>query len=208
MRPGKTVFMALAALCLCLTGCGRSAPVSPAGEPEGPGITQGEAAQQDEAMRWADGYCSSVSGLVDTLATMPVVDPSSQQRAFQTSGELLGAMVSGLDRTLSGLGGLPPSPVAGADKVRADALGSFTAIRDRTAAAKQRLEAAQGDPAAGRAALNEAQAPLADVSRLNLLAGFETSPELTAASSRAPACLQLSTQGPSASLTPPPTSGR
>ncbi|MFD8496855.1 hypothetical protein [Amycolatopsis sp. NPDC059657] len=143
---------------------------------------------------WAEGYCKAAFGLVRTLSTMPVVDPSSPARAAVTTRELLTSVIGGLDGSLATLAKLGPSPVAGGVAVRDNAAQSFTGIRTRAAEARQLLETAK-DPAAIKKALADAGGPLDDISRLDLMRGLHSVPELALASRQAPSCQQLSPPG-------------
>jgi len=132
---------------------------------------------------------------------MPTVDPSTPRRAVQTSSDLLNSMIGGLDNAKHGLEELPPSPVAGGDSVRATAITEFDGIRGRAAAAKQRLDAAKDAPSIDQQTLGQASGPLDEVSRLDLLAGFQSYPDLATAAGQAPVCRQLTAR---ASTTPSP----
>lgn len=190
MRPRKSALAAIAlGLCLVgglsLTGCGQQARLQPGAQQPGQ--------VNDPAALWADDYCGAVVQLVQTLSTMPSVDPSTSEQATRTSSDLLGSVVGGLDRTLSGLSGLRPSPASGGEAVRADAIETFSGIRSRAVAAKERIDAASvNDTEATRQALAGASAPLDEISKLNLLAGIDSVPELAAASKRALSCEPLS----------------
>ncbi|HJQ45067.1 MAG TPA: hypothetical protein VJ870_01925 [Amycolatopsis sp.] len=192
MRPGKSGFLVvLAGLCLALAGCGQQRVDSGAALSGGPGLTRQDVERQDAVDAWADGYCGAVGTLVDGLATMPSVDPSTPRRAVQTSSDLLGSMIAGLDKAGRGLRALPSAPVAGADAVRSGELADFAGIRDRAAAAKQRLDAARDDPSIDKNTLGGASGPLEEVSKLDLLSGFDTVPELAQAVAHAPTCQRL-----------------
>jgi hypothetical protein len=140
--------------------------------------------------------------LVQTLSTMPSVDPRTPQQASRTSSDLLGSIIAGLDRTLSGLTGLGPSPAAGAETVRRDAIATFSGIRSRMASAKKRLDAASADPHTTRQALAGASARLDEISKVDLLQGIDSDPVLAAASKRAPACDPLTAKGTSPQFAP------
>ncbi|MDQ0378723.1 hypothetical protein [Amycolatopsis thermophila] len=192
MRPGKSVFLVvLTGLCVSLSGCGRQ-PARTV-EPGGPGMSREEVQRQDAAAVWADEYCTAVGSLVQGLATMPSVDPSSPDRALRTSSELLGSVIGGLDRALDGLTTLPPSPVPGGDQVRAQAVTDFQGVRDRAQAARQRLDAADADRL-DEATLGQAHGPLDEVAHLDLLDRFNTVPELATAVAHAPVCQQLTVE--------------
>jgi hypothetical protein len=178
---------------LFLAACGQQARLQAAAQRPEP---------SDPAAGWADGYCGAVVQLIQTLSTMPSVDSSTPQRASRTSSELLGSVVDGLDRTLSGLTALGPSPVAGGDAVRHDAIGTFTGIRSRAAIAKQQLDATAADPAATQQALAGASVPLNEISKIDMLQGMNSIPELATASKRALACDSLTTQGPISHTSP------
>jgi len=196
VRPGQSVFLVvLTGLCVGLSGCGQPSPRT---EPGGPGMSREQVQLQDAAARWADDYCVAVGSLVEGLATMPSVDPSSPQRAVRTSSELLGSVVDGLDRALDGLTKLPPSPVPGGDQVRAQAVTDFQGVRDRASAARQRLDSTKpGD--IDEATLGQAHGPLDEVAHLDLLNRFDALPDLATAVAHAPVCQQLTVQ---ASATP------
>lgn len=200
MRPGKTGFLAiLAGLCVALAGCGQQPADPGAVRPGGPGLTKQDVERQDSVDAWADGYCGAVGFLVDGLATMPTVDPSTPRRAVQTSSDLLGSMIGGLDKAARSLQTLPPSPAAGGETVRANTLAEIAGIRERATGAKQRLDAARDDATIAKDTLGEASGPLDEVSKLNLLSGFDTVPELATAAGHAPVCQQLTAR---ASTTP------
>jgi len=195
LRPGKAFFLVvLTGLCTALVACGRPPATPDLADAGGPGLSKGQVDQQDATTRWANGYCVAVGSLVDGLATMPSVDPSTPQRAVATSSDLLASMISGLDRALQGLQALPPSPVGGGEKVRTDAIAEFTGVRDRAASAKQVLDNARGSNSIDQKTLGAARGPLGEVAKLDLLAGFSTVPDLLTASSRAPVCEQLVTR--------------
>ncbi|WP_312871924.1 hypothetical protein [Amycolatopsis acididurans] len=208
MRPGRTGFLVtLAGLVVGLAGCGQQQADVASVQSGGPGLSKQGVERQDAAARWADGYCVAVGSLVDGLATMPTVDPSTPRRAVQTSSDLLGSMIGGLDNAKRGLQALPPSPVAGGDSVRTSTITEFDGIRARAAAAKQRLDAARNAPSIDQRTLGEASGPLGEVSRLDLLAGFQSYPELATAAGQAPVCQQLTARAsatPTVSTTPTP----
>lgn len=189
----------LTGLCTVLGACGQP-PAAVA--PGGPGLSKEDVDRREAATLWANDYCIAVGSLVDGLAAMPTVDPSTPQRAVRTSSELLGSMINGLDQAVQGLDALPPSPVSGGDVVRADALSRFTAVRANAVAAKTQLDGVSNSRKIDQQTLGAARGPLAEVSRLDLLAGFETSPDLATARARAPVCGQLT-----ARATPESTAG-
>lgn len=194
MRPGKIGFLAiLTGLCVVLAGCGRppAEPEQDAIQPGGPGLSQADVQRQDAVTRWANDYCIAVGSLVDDLATMPSVDPSTPRRAVQTSSDLLGSMIGGLDKAVHGLQALAASPVPEGDAVRTNTVTELTGVRTRAAEAKQHLDDAGDDPTIDQNTLGEARGPLDEVSKLNLLAGFETVPDLQTAAAHAPVCQQL-----------------
>ncbi|SFB09428.1 hypothetical protein SAMN05216266_104303 [Amycolatopsis marina] len=199
MRPRKTLFAALAvSICVTAVGCGERQPqnAEPLEQPPGPGLTSAEVQREDATTRWAEGYCLAVGELVRSMSTIPMIDPSTTQRATRTSSELLGTMITGLDRTVSRLRDLAEAPVPAGERVRAKAISEYNAIRDRAAAVKQTLDAAAQDPAASRQAISAAGGPLDEIGKVNLLAGFESVPELATARERAQACRDLTKQGP------------
>jgi hypothetical protein len=199
VRPPKPVLAALAlGLCLLLAACGQPGRAQPVAQQPGFAIE----GSQDSAAQWADGYCGAVAQLVQTLSTMPSVDPRTPDQASRTSSELLGSIIGGLDRTLSGLTGLGPSPAAGADTVRRDAIATFSGIRSRTASAKKRIDEASADPHATRHALAGASAQLDEISKVDLLQGIDSVPVLAAASKRAPACDPLTANDTSPHFAP------
>jgi hypothetical protein len=182
LRPRNTVLAALAlGLAVTVAACGQQQA----------GLQSAARESNDPAAGWADQYCGAVVQLVQTLSTMPSVDPSTPQQASRTSSAVLGSIIDGLDRTLSGLNGLGPSPVAGGDAVRYDAIGTFSGLRSRAAAAKDRLDTSANDTAAAQQALLGASAPLDELSKLDMLPGIGSIPELAAASERALACEPL-----------------
>jgi hypothetical protein len=183
---------------LSLAGCGQPARLKTAAQQE----DSASPVAQDPAANWADAYCGAVVQLVQTLSTMPVVDPSTPQQAARTSSELLGSVISGLDRTVSGLHGLSSSPVAGGDQVRDNAIAAFDRIRSRAVAAKVRIDAASNDTTALRQAIGGAGVPLTEISKVDLLQGFDALPALTAASKRAANCEPLTSKDSSPHLTP------
>lgn len=192
MRPGKTSFLVMiTGLCVGLAGCGRPPAEPDTIQPGGPGLSQGEVQRQDAISRWANDYCIAVGSLVDGLAAMPSVDPSTPRRAVQTSSDLLGSMIGGLDKAVQGLQALPASPVPEGNTVRTNTVTELTAVRTRAAEAKQHLDDAGDDPTIDRDTLGAARGPLDEVSKLNLLAGFDLVPDLQTAVAHAPVCQQL-----------------
>ncbi|WP_236796298.1 hypothetical protein [Amycolatopsis sp. GM8] len=199
MRPGKIGFLAvLTGLCVGLVACGQTPARQERNEiqPGGPGISQVEVQRQDAITRWANDYCIAVGSLVDGLATMPTVDPSTPRRAVQTSSDLLGSMIGGLDKAVTGLRALPPAPVPEGDAARAGTVTRLTGVRDRAAAAKKRLDDAGDAPTISQQTLGEAHGPLDEVSKLDLLAGFDA-PDLQFAVAHAPVCQQLTVRATS-----------
>ncbi|WP_162830272.1 hypothetical protein [Amycolatopsis palatopharyngis] len=199
MRPRKTLLAAVAVgVCVAVVGCGERQPqnAQPLERPDGPGLTSAEVQREDATTRWADGYCLAVGELVRSMSTIPMIDPSTTQRATRTSSELLATMISGLDRTVGKLRELGAAPVQVGEQVRAEAIADYTAIRDRAAEVKKTLDAAAQDPAASRQAISAAGGPLDEIGKINLLAGFESAPELATARDRAQACRDLTEQGP------------
>ncbi|HEY3465281.1 MAG TPA: hypothetical protein VGL47_09130 [Amycolatopsis sp.] len=191
MRPRSTVFAALTTtITIGLAGCGQqAASQAPAGD-QGLSVTT-VVPQADPAARWADGYCGAVTHLVRALAALPVVDPSTPQKASRTSSDLLSSVVGGLDQSLAGLEALGAPPVPSADGGRKDVIGQFSEIRSQAENARQRIDAARGDAAATKEALGEARATLDRIDALDYLKGVKDIPALAAAEQRAPACRQL-----------------
>lgn len=191
MRPRSTVFAALTTtITIGLAGCGQqAASQAPAGD-QGLSVTT-VVPQADPAARWADGYCGAVTHLVRALAALPVVDPSTPQKASRTSSDLLSSVVGGLDQSLAGLEALGAPPVPSADGGRKDVIGQFSEIRSQAENARQRIDAARGDAAATKEALGEAKATLDRIDALDYLKGVKDIPALAAAEQRAPACRQL-----------------
>lgn len=191
MRPRSTVFAALTTtITIGLAGCGQqAASQAPAGD-QGLSVTT-VVPQADPAARWADGYCGAVTHLVRALAALPVVDPSTPQKASRTSSDLLSSVVGGLDQSLAGLKALGAPPVPSADGGRKDVIGQFSEIRSQAENARQRIDAARGDAAATKEALGEARATLDRIDALDYLKGVKDIPALAAAEQRAPACRQL-----------------
>ncbi|GHF74833.1 hypothetical protein FHX82_002185 [Amycolatopsis bartoniae] len=192
MRPGKIGSLAiLTGLCVGLAGCGRPPAESDALQPGGPGLSQRDVQRQDAITQWANDYCVAVGSLVDNLATMPTVDPSTPRRAVETSSDLLGSMIGGLDHAVEGLRALRPAPLPEGDTVRAQTVTDLTGVRTRAADAKQRLDAAGDDPTIDQETLGEARGPLDEVSKLDLLSGLDAVPDLRTAVAHAPVCRQL-----------------
>lgn len=191
MRPRSTVFAALTTtITIGLAGCGQqAASQAPAGD-QGLSVTT-VVPQADPAARWADGYCGAVTHLVRALAALPVVDPSTPQKASRTSSDLLSSVVGGLDQSLAGLKALGAPPVPSADGGRKDVIGQFSEIRSQAENARERIDAARGDAAATKEALGEAKATLDRIDALDYLKGVKDIPALAAAEQRAPACRQL-----------------
>lgn len=197
MRPGKIGFLAVTAgLVIGLVSCGRAPEQSDAITAGGPGLTQDEVQRQDAAADWADDYCTAVGVLVDDLARMPAVDPTTPRRAVQTSGDVLGAMIGGLDKTVGGLRALPPAPVADGGAVRDNTINQLTGVRERAAAAKQQLDGAGNAPQISQTTLGAARGPLDEVSKIDLLAGLNSVPDLQTAAAHAPVCQQLTAHTP------------
>lgn len=191
MRPRSTVFAALTTtITIGLAGCGQqAASQAPAGD-QGLSVTT-VVPQADPAARWADGYCGAVTHLVRALAALPVVDPSTPQKASRTSSDLLSSVVGGLDQSLAGLEALGAPPVPSADGGRKDVIGQFSEIRSQAENARERIDATRGDAAATKEALGEARATLDRIDALDYLKGVKDIPALAAAEQRAPACRQL-----------------
>lgn len=195
MRAGKALFLVvLTGLGAGLVACGQ-APVGSGTDVSGPGLSQAEVARQDAATRWANDYCVAVGSLVDGLATMPSVDPSSPRRAVETSSDLLASMVGSLEGAVRKLDRLPPSPVEGGDKMRTDTVAEFTGIRDRATVAKQRLDVMRDATTIDQQTIGVARGPLDEVAKLDVLAGLDGVPELLAASVHAPVCQKLTMRG-------------
>jgi hypothetical protein len=191
VRPRSTVLAALTTtITIGLAGCGQqAAPQSPARD-QGLSVTT-VVPQADPAARWADGYCAAVSSLIRTLASLPVVDPSTPQQASRTSSDLLSSVVGGLDQSLAGLNALGAPPVPAADGGRKDVIGQFAEIRTQAENARQRIDAVRGDASATKEALGEARATLDRIDALDYLRGLKDVPALEAAQQRAPSCRQL-----------------
>lgn len=149
------------------------------------------------AVEWADQYCAAVVGLVEAISIAPQVDPSSPQRASETSIDMLAGVIDGLDGTVRRLDALEPSPVAGGDDVAGTAIGNFLGIRNRAVEAQYELSAAPAGTAQGHRALDITSAVLQEVADIDLLSGVQAIPELAASSRQAPACDQLNVPEPS-----------
>lgn len=199
MRAGKAlVLVVLTGLCAALVACGR-APVSSGTDPGGPGLSRDGVERQDAATRWANDYCVAVGSLVDGLATMPSVDPSSPRRAVRSSSDLLASMIGSLDGAVRKLDKLAPSPVDGGDRMRTDTVAEFTGIRDRASVAKQRLDVVRDATTIDQQTIGAARGPLDEVAKLDVLAGFAGVPGLLDASAHAPVCQELTTRTSAAS---------
>lgn len=199
MRAGRYLFLVvLTGVFAALAACGQPPPTEPSG---GPGLSKAEVDRQDAATQWANDYCSAVGSLVDGLATMPTVDPSTPQRTVRTSSDLLASVITGLDRATQELEELPPSPVPGGDKVRADALTRFNDVRDQAEVAKTQLDNAGEKGTIDQRTLGVARGPLDEVAKLDLLAGFDSSVDLATARAHAPVCEQLTVRATAESTT-------
>lgn len=193
MRPGKIGVLAVTTgLLVGLVACGRPPARTDAISAGGPGLSQSGVERQDAVTGWADSYCTAVGSLVDDLARMPAVDPSTPRRAVRTSSDVLDTVIGGLDKSVDGLRALPPSPVPEGDSVRSDTITRLTGVRDRAAEAKKRLDDAGDAPQIDQATLGAARGPLDEVSGIDLLAGLNSVPELQTAAAHAPVCRQLS----------------
>ncbi|WP_410637207.1 hypothetical protein [Amycolatopsis sp. lyj-346] len=191
MRQRSTVFAALTTtIAIGLAGCGQPATVqSPPRDQDLPVTTV--VPQADPAASWASGYCTAVTHLVRALAALPVVDPSTPQKASRTSSDLLSSVVDGLDRSLAGLNALGAPPLPSADSGREAVIGQFAEIRAEAENARRRIEAAHGNASATKAALGQARATLDRIDALDYLKGLKDVPALASAEQRAPACRQL-----------------
>lgn len=191
MRPRSPVFAALATMItLGLAGCGHAPTMQSPAREQGLSVTT-VAPRTDPAARWADGYCGAVTELVQALATLPTVDPSTPQQASRTSSDLLSSLVGGLDRAMAGLAALGVPPLPATDQGRQDVIGQFAQIRSQADEVRQRIDAVQGDSAATKDALGQARTTLDRVAALDMLKGIKTAPALEAAGDRAPGCQQL-----------------
>ncbi len=191
MRPRSPGFAALAMMItLGLAGCGHApAMQSPAQEQELSVTT--DAPRTDPAARWANGYCGAVTQLVQTLATLPTVDPKTPQQASRTSSDLLSSLVGGLDRATAALASLGVPPLPATDQGRQDVLAQFAQIRTQADTIRQRIDAAQGNATATKDALGQARTTLDQIAALDLLRGLKAAPALEAAGGRAPSCQDL-----------------
>lgn len=191
MRPRSPVFAALATMITFgLAGCGQAPAVQSPAREQGLSVTT-EAPRTDPAARWADGYCGAVTQLVQALAALPRVDPTTPQEASRTSSDLLSSLVGGLDRALAGLNGIGVPPLPEADQGRQDVLAEFARIRTQADSVRQHIDAVQGDSAATKDALGQARATLDRIAALDMLKGLEAAPALDAAGKRAPRCQDL-----------------
>jgi hypothetical protein len=204
VRAGKAIFLVLlTGLCAVLVACGQQPRTSSGTEqPGGPGMSKDDVDRQDAAISWANDYCIAVGSLVDGLATMPTVDPSTPQRAVQTSSDMLGSVITGLNNAVQGLTRLPPSPIQGGDQVRSNEVARFTAVRDQAVEAKAQLDNARNAATIDQQTIGAARGPLDEVAKLDLLSGFSAVPDLATASAHAPVCEQLTTEKSSAPAIP------
>lgn len=186
--------MGLTVLPVFVGACGQPARIPESGDRYSAPVATPRSAQ--DAVVWADDYCSAVVGLVEAISEAPSVDPSTPQRASQTSIDMLGGVIDGLDDTVRRLDDLAPSPVAGGDDVAGTAIGNFLGIRNRALAAQQELGAAPAGSEQSRRALDITSAVLQEVAELELLRGVERIPELAASSRQAPSCRQLADPAP------------
>lgn len=188
----RVLIPALAAALLLAGGCG-----SPVQDPSigrrSAGTTErtGTAPHDGQVLRWTNEYCTAVAGLVDAISVAPMVDPSTPQRASQTSIELLAGVIDGLDGIVRGLDDLEPSPVPGGDEVAGTAIGNFIGIRNRAREAQGRLSAAPAGTDQSREALDVTGAVIDEVAEVDLLGGVRSIPALAESSRRAPACRGL-----------------
>ena len=190
MRPRSTVLAALTTtIAIGFTGCGQPTAQTPARD-QGLSVTTG-VPRADPAARWAEDYCGAVTHLVRTLASLPVVDPSTPQQASRTSSDLLSSVVGGLDRSLAGLNALGAPPSGAPDTGRKDVIGEFAEIREQAESARRHIEDARGDATATKDALGQAQATLDRIAALDYLKGVKDAPSLQAAQQRAPSCREL-----------------
>ncbi|QFU85708.1 hypothetical protein YIM_02410 [Amycolatopsis sp. YIM 10] len=204
MRPRMGVFAAVVGVGVLLGACGQP----PAGETVpgsriGPGAQPQSAPEGDPEMTWANQYCGAVVGLLETMAGMPRVDPTSPQSAASTASEMLGTLVGGLDRTLLNLNGLPVSPAPGGDEAKRAAVDSYTGIRERVVEAKRQLDSSGPGTRQGQEAISSAGNALDEIANADLLSGLSSAPRLLDASRRAPTCSSLTEEGTSPSLATP-----
>jgi hypothetical protein len=189
VRPRRGTPAALTvAFLLAIAGCGHAPQrAAPAREQ----AAQAPVPQADPVANWADGYCGAVTHLVRALANLPTVDPSSPERASQTSSALLGSVVDGLDQAVAGLDALDSPPLPAAEQGRRAVADRFAEIRRQADDTRRRLDAVRGDPAATKEALGDVRTTLDRVSALNFLEGLQGDPALTDAGRRDPTCQAL-----------------
>ncbi|AXB45684.1 hypothetical protein A4R43_26980 [Amycolatopsis albispora] len=190
-----------------LGACGQPVGENATGSRIGQGAQPQSAPESDPEVTWANQYCGAVVGLLETMAGMPRVDPTSPQSAATTASDMLGTLVGGLDRTLVNLNGLPASPAPGGDQAKRAAVDSYTGIRDRVQQAKQQLDSAGPGTRQGQEAISAAGNALDEIASADLLSGLAAAPRLQDASRRAPTCSSLTEEGsaPSLATPPPPT---
>lgn len=194
----RVLIPTLTAGLLLFGGCG-----SPEGDPS-IGQRSGAAAERQDAVpheqrttRWTNEYCSAIAGLVDAISVAPKVDPSTPQRASETSIQMLSGVIDGLDGIVRKLDDLEPSPVPGGDDVAGTAIGTFIGILDRARVAQSSLSAAPAGSEQSRRALEVTGAVLDEVGEVDLLGGLQSIPQLAESGRRAPACRGLTRTEPS-----------
>ncbi|SNR62583.1 hypothetical protein SAMN06265360_112106 [Haloechinothrix alba] len=200
---------AAVAFLLLVAGCGsgeenadRARP-----EPSQQQETESDGGTHDaRTIEWADSYCSATRRLVQAVSTSPQVDPSSPERASETSMDMLATVSQGLRQVERELDGLGPAPIRGADDVLERTKGEFSELRERSEGARNRLAATrqreEPDVAETRSALDVTSNVLDEVGEVNLLGGMEEIPEFVEASRSADSCAELLSAGARPSLNP------
>lgn len=192
-RLGALV-VAGASLSLVLTGCGSASdgsaapPLSPTAA-SAPTPTTGD--NRDGAVRWMDGFCSTVNELLaDNNRMQASSEGDTIEEIQQSTSTQLGEYVVLLGKAVNGLKALPPAPVPAGEVAKTTYLETYTSARDKVTSAKTQLDAAAADDidAQSRAVEGLISAQEDVFSALDPVGAIIDSPELSAAAGTAPRC--------------------
>ncbi|MDV6011367.1 hypothetical protein [Haloechinothrix sp. LS1_15] len=203
MRQRTTVTAVIVCVAV-LAGCGQGTAERDADTAVGPPESATDGGHEP-AVVWAEEYCSAALGLVEVVSRAPKVDPSSPERASETSMNMLAQVSGGLDELVAELDDLEPSPIPGGDEAADKAKDAFQELHDRSEVARERLdEVRRGEPGAEetRNALEVTTSVLDEVGEVNLLGGMERVPEFAEASRSAESCGEFMASGSKPSIDP------
>ncbi|GAA4704293.1 hypothetical protein GCM10023215_49970 [Pseudonocardia yuanmonensis] len=189
-RPSRLAVAVVLGGLLSVSGCATVVAGTPTADPA-PRPAAGRGA---DPVAWVDKVCGAVLTYTTPVLAQPAFDGADLPTIKQRLSDYLGASQAGLQQSRDQLGTVGASPVGGGDDTVARISAGLEKLQNDIGAAKAKVDAA--DPAnvdAFRAALDETNTNLKQLTAPDALGDLKTSPRLDKAAQQAGNCTTLAT---------------